>query len=376
MGDKEIKIDYISVTFPLVLQPEDNELEIVMDTVKMISNYLCFNYVEVKREEYSTLRFKYQYNLGESTILRLSGPENDSGYRTCHLELRGEGCRDFERRNDDKTWYDFFMFMLRLNGEFKRIDIAIDDKSGCEIKLDKLYEKIKNGRYTSCFNKPPKPIGFIDTGLSITFGSTQSSTQLCIYDKKIEQLNKGKEVIDDYWVRYEMRFRYEKADAVIYSFMTQYENSEDEIYGFNLRNFAFEQLYGLLDIKEDNNKNRRNQGHMDTDASWNSFLGDVKKGKIKLPDEKEFSYESNFKWVKPKAMFYLLVRYVQCNRNKDDFIYELFKELYKLSNLNDRQIKRLNMFLHQMNIKPLTPEMFLDVRKDIFSTIEDMEIPF
>ena len=144
MGDKEIKIDYISVTFPLVLQPEDNELEIVMDIVKMISNYLCFNYVEVKREEYSTLRFKYQYNLGESTILRLSGPENDSGYRTCHLELRGEGCRDFERRNDDKTWYDFFMYMLRLNGEFKRIDIAIDDKSGCEIKLDKLYEKIKN----------------------------------------------------------------------------------------------------------------------------------------------------------------------------------------------------------------------------------------
>jgi hypothetical protein len=29
-----------------------------------------------------------------------------------------------------------------------------------------------------------------------------------------------------------------------------------------------------------------------------------------------------------------------------------------------------------MNIKPLTPEMFLDVRKDIFSTIEDMEMPF
>ncbi len=115
---------------------------------------------------------------------------------------------------------------------------------------------------------------------------------------------------------------------------------------------------------------------MDTDTSWKNFLGDVQKGKIKLPDEKEFSYESSFKWVKPKAMFYLLVRYVQCNRNKDEFIYELFKELYKLSNLNDRQIKRLNMFLHQMNIKPLTPEMFLDVRKDIFSTIEDMEMPF
>ena len=125
MGDKEIKIDYISVTFPLVLQQEDNEIEIVMDTVKMISNYLQVDYLEVKREEYSTLRYRYQYNLGDSIILRLSGPENDTGYRTCHLELKGEGCRDFERRNPNKNWSDFFYFLLRLNGKFKRIDVAI-----------------------------------------------------------------------------------------------------------------------------------------------------------------------------------------------------------------------------------------------------------
>ena len=92
MNEKEIKIDYLSVTFPLIVEADDNELAIVMETVKMISNYLNINFIETKREEYATLRYKYQYTLGDSITLRLSGPENDTGYRTCHLELKGEGC--------------------------------------------------------------------------------------------------------------------------------------------------------------------------------------------------------------------------------------------------------------------------------------------
>ena len=40
MRDKEIKIDYLSATFPLVVENDDNELAVVIDTVKMISNYL------------------------------------------------------------------------------------------------------------------------------------------------------------------------------------------------------------------------------------------------------------------------------------------------------------------------------------------------
>ena len=152
MEGKEIKIDYLSATFPLIVENEENELVVVMDTVKMIANYLNIDSLEVIREEYSTLRYKYQYSLGDSITLRLSGPECDSGYRTCHLELKGEGCRDFERRNQDKTWCDFVLYILRLNGKFKRIDIAIDDFTGNEITLKEIYNKIKKCNYTSIFN--------------------------------------------------------------------------------------------------------------------------------------------------------------------------------------------------------------------------------
>ncbi len=376
MEDKEIKIDYLSVTFPLVLKDEDNELVVVMDTVKMISNYLQVDYLEVKREEYSTLRYRYQYNLGDSIILRLSGPENDTGYRTCHLELKGEGCRDFERRNQNKNWSDFFYFLLRLNGKFKRIDVAIDDKSGCEITIKQLYDKIQKGKYTSSFHSIPKPVGFIDSGFSLTFGTGLSPTQLCIYDKRIEQLNKNKLVNEDYWIRYEMRFRESKAETVIYNLLTQYEDSEDDIYGFDMRKFAYEMLYSLLDIKEDNNYGRIDQTKMQTDKLWMNFLCGVQKGLIKNPDEKVFSYESSFNWIEPKASFYLLIRLAQCKENFESFFYEMLKVLYRDSNLNNERLKKFNKFLYQMNVKPYSPEQFLDFRNKIFSKIEDMEMPF
>ncbi len=376
MRDKEIKIDYLSVTFPLIVEADDNELAVVMDTVEMISKFLHINYIEVKREEFSTLRYKYQYSLGDSITLRLSGPECDLGYRTCHLELKGEGCRDFERRNEDKTWCDFFLYLLRLNATFRRIDIAVDDFSGGELSLKKVYDKIKNNNYISCFKSIPKPIGFIDGEFSITFGSTQSPIQLCIYNKKAEQLHRGKLVDEDYWVRYEMRYRLDRANSVIYSILTSYYDTNDIQYGFNMRLFAFEQLYSILDLKEDNNYSKHNQNHYNTDEKWIKFLGGVKKGEILKPDEKVFSYESSFNYIEPKAAFYLMVRLVQCKCNYETFLYEMLKVLYRLSNFDNKKLKRFNMFLYQMNIASYTPEKFAELRTNIFSKIEDMEMPF
>ena len=59
---------------------------------------------------------------------------NDCYQKTCHLELKGEGCRDFEKRNPDKSWINFVLFLVQLNARFKRIDIAIDDFSGKDVK--------------------------------------------------------------------------------------------------------------------------------------------------------------------------------------------------------------------------------------------------
>ena len=44
-----------------------------------------------------------------------------------NIELKGQGCREFEALNPDKTWDDLLkFFVLDYDANVKRIDIAID----------------------------------------------------------------------------------------------------------------------------------------------------------------------------------------------------------------------------------------------------------
>ena len=99
-----ICVDYISFSFPLRCRIEDSELMIVNDVVNMISIYLNISGEDIYQEEFSTLGYRYQYKLGNSITLRLCGPFMNNGYRSCMLEMKGEGCREFERRNPKKEW--------------------------------------------------------------------------------------------------------------------------------------------------------------------------------------------------------------------------------------------------------------------------------
>ena len=96
----------------------------------------------------------------------------------------------------------------------------------------------KRGFYTSVFTTKPKPIGTIEDGLTIQFGSNNSETELVVYDKLLEQRRRNKISDKDYWVRYEMRFRGDKAERVIYQLCRDCLNEEDELYGLNSKKFA------------------------------------------------------------------------------------------------------------------------------------------
>lgn len=56
-----------------------------------------------------------------------------------------------------------------------------------------------------------------------------------------------------------MRFRNQVASAVITKLITTYDNEAIPIYGMNIKQCAFELLYGLLDIKEKNHCSDKNQ---------------------------------------------------------------------------------------------------------------------
>lgn len=236
----EVKIDYFSATFPLMCDAEDSLLFKVHEMVRLMATYLNVKNHEIVRSKYSQNNYNYQYLLGEYIILRLDGPLNACYQRTCHLEMKGDACRDFENRNKDKNWINFLLFMAQLNSNFKRIDIAIDDFKGDIITLPWIMDKIKNKYYVSVFKSKPRPIGTLEDGLTIQFGGNDSEIELVIYDKKQERKTRRKENKYDYWVRYEMRFRNNNAERVAYKLSSLYSEEEIPLYGIKLQTFAFE----------------------------------------------------------------------------------------------------------------------------------------
>ena len=142
----KIAVDYFSCTFPLKLQEDELELIVIEDLVKYIGEFLNFEPSEINKEEYSTNWFRYQYTIGNTIILCLSGPKLLIGYRSYQIELKGQGCREFENRSN-KTWNDLFSFFwIRLHGNPTRIDIAID---GTHSNITKIKEILQtNGMRT------------------------------------------------------------------------------------------------------------------------------------------------------------------------------------------------------------------------------------
>ena len=161
----------------------------------MISTYLNYQKKDVYKEPYAQNRFKYQYTIGDSITLRLIGPELKSGYASCMIELKGEGCREFENQGD-KTFYDLIHFLvIRLNGNVTRIDIAIDDYEGKYCTIAKIKQALDTRLYTTSFRMKTYELhGSNEKGWSLQLGSHQSSQMLVIYDKLKEQQTKGIDV--------------------------------------------------------------------------------------------------------------------------------------------------------------------------------------
>lgn len=370
----EIKIDYFSVTFPLSLDDNDSVREQVIDMVTYIAKFLNIESHEVMQAKYAQNNFNYQYILGDYIILRLDGPMNENYQKTCHLEMKGEACRDYERRNKDKSWLELIIFMAELNAKFKRIDIAIDDFSGDDITLGFLQEKLEKGFYTSIFRSDPEPHGTLKTGLTLQFGTHASQTELVIYDKLQEQKKRRKNVAEKYWVRYEMRFRSDTADRIIFYLCRDYTIGNK----FNLTKFAYQQLYRILDIKTDNSYSIHNQSQAKTDKRWLKFLNEVEKGTLPKILEKDIeqTFFDYFKNITPYIEAGLLALYIINGEDPYIFELEIYRFLHDNLNISRTRMKKLNMLLATLGVKPLDDIALTKLNNQFARIIEDKELPF
>lgn len=205
--------------------------------------------------------------------------ENTSCADSLHVEMSGQGCRNFETFSSCPDFNRLFNFVSI--GEFKvtRLDVAYDDFDKI-INFEKMETEFIKGHFVSKFgsviithemnNERPCPT---PKGRSIGYGSPKGDVYFRCYDKKLERKREDLE----HWIRFEIQLRNDAAD----SFIANYFMNDSDVGNTFL---------GVL-----NNQMRYVKPSNDSNISrwlparwWTRFVGEVPK--IKLYQKKDIAY--------------------------------------------------------------------------------------
>lgn len=194
-----------------------------------------------------------------------------------HFEFTGQGCRILEQ---DRDWFDYFNLLNDLNARYSRIDIALDDFIGL-LDFDLMEDKIKKGEVISLsrtrnieasldFKKAEK----LDNngkskGKTIYFGNKNSLMMIRFYDKKREQQAKKIFCPFEFWQRYEIVLKREKA----IDFVEKLRSGE------NFSDLYLKVMSGLIRFVEPSDD--KNKARWKTSPFWDDFIKGSKPIKLK-----------------------------------------------------------------------------------------------
>ncbi len=128
----------------------------------------------------------------------------------CHVEMTGQGCRQFEALFTGNPWPDLLQTVLAAQGKFTRLDVALDTVDG-SLPLSRLVAAVEARQTRTLFGewrriqKGPFRQGDKIAGETLYLGSTKSHVLFRIY-------NKAQEVgIEGDWIRFELQLRDKRA---------------------------------------------------------------------------------------------------------------------------------------------------------------------
>ena len=380
--DIEIKPDYLRASIELEVTDQEFEEEIVNDKKIEIANLLGVNEDEIGERDHHKERYKYMFEFGDSMEVGMLGPKNARGIPTCSIHLKGQGCRDFETRNLDKSFVELLRELkYGENATFSRIDTAIDIYNKEILDMEYLESKLKKKQFISSFKKKYyKKHGCPEEGESIEMGSRDSPSHLVFYDKLLEQKAKHHEVDKDYWLRCELRFKHEKADQFVTELIAAYDG---KLKGINkIGDAAIEEyiksvLLGILDIKEDNNYDLEHQYLVNTDPKWQAFTGS-QKWNIDATGRKETSWIKKEEVMSHSLPSYLLTKYMLAGCNPYQFTTAMVDVLYNSLNkfAEKKNRKAINIYLRENGLPPLDDEQFKILKEKLKEDYEERRLTF
>lgn len=327
-------------------------LELIFDYVR-----LRFDTHDVNHVIEGILKIKMKYMLYEdyafygyiakyvfSHIQVMISPEEDE--KGTLIELKGQGCREFESLlvAQGRSWFDFFMQCEKENVHYKRIDLAINDKVGF-LSIPYLAEKCRRREMTSKF-RSFQELGsgkfaeeseeqFVGTTLYI--GSLKSDIYFCFYEKNIEQMIKKGIPLEEADIknRYEIRLKNDRAYHAIQDLLV-YRNCEKTV--FNI-------IHSYITFLEVNNAKKKSKWKMD--ASWAHFMGENREQLKLTTAPKPIELYQTIAWVRKQVAPTLKMLLLIDQGNHTQKINELLNE----TNLSKKHVKMIEQ--HTTMIKEL-----------------------
>lgn len=315
----EMLFDYVRIRFPTT------------DVQKVVEEILQLKISYFLHEDYGFYSYSEHYALGD--IFVLVSHEIEKGVL---VELKGRGCRQFESYllAQKRSWYEFFMDSLIAGGVMKRIDLAINDKTGI-LNIPTLTEKCRQEECISVFrsfksyrsgelvHKDEKEC----MGNTLYIGSLQSEVYFCIYEKDYEQYKKNDIPLEDADVknRFEIRLKNERAYYAVVDLLT-YGNPERTAFKIINRYIRF--------VDRDDSKPRSN---WKLNEEWAWFVGNNRE-QLRLTTKPEpYSFQRTLNWLSHQVAPTLKVAMKLDEVNQTQII----KDIIKNAKLTERHEKIL-----------------------------------
>jgi len=339
MTDKNVLFDYVTVSFPVDESEEEYRIELD-DSIRALFVNEHFQFFQ-KLLNLDTKMFtdggKIQHyqkliTFGENIHFKYKGPKNGSDQVTHSLEMKGEGCREAEKRGID--WYAFFAYIYEHDLNVSTLHIACDVFTTNYFTTDQLLKKTKNEDYIS-FSRKTSYIESTSTnrksGLSIYFGA-RDSNQINIYDKKNERYYKGYDVDTNTWIRFEIRLK-SKTFHFIRLLVLKGLKTLPQLY--------FEVLTGMLEFKTREQTNKNNKERWKIWRPWERFVGDIQKITLKNQAKLESTITTKRDWLKRSAGIALIQHLTTATEEeKQEFLEEIIEE--KLERLDNKHLTQVN----------------------------------
>lgn len=282
----EVLFDYVRIRFPTTAAGE------------VIKNVMHLRMEYFLHEDHAFYGYSEQYILGD--IVVMASPDEKKGIL---LELKGKGCRQFERylKAQKRTWFDFLMRAKGEKGILKRVDLAVNDCIGI-LDIPMMTEKTKKKECISLFRsfksyESGELSNFNDQyktemGNTLYLGALKSEIYFCIYEKDYERYIKAGIPMEESKVknRFEIRLKNERAERAV----------EDLLKTRDAGKTAFAIINRYICFVDP--KKGKKKGEWKINPVWKSFIR-LERRKLRLTTKPEpYSIEKTYRWLNKQVM--------------------------------------------------------------------------